>query len=158
MKNKAIFALKAAVVAAITAGVVTSGFEIKETKATLTAPTGKCGALLTAYNAGLNSRLSTWTDVAISTVAVFDFDARTVSFDGVDESNYGSSGAVSSASSGSSTFTIAPGTFAGSYVLTFATGSSMNLVSTNSGNTILMADAVSGSSTANMQSGVCQAL
>ena len=159
MKSKTIFTLKAIAVVAVAAGIVTSGFEIKETKATLAAPSGKCGALMTANNAGLSARLSSWNSATSSTLVVFDFDNGTATYDGVDVNNYGSNSTVSSADSGSASFTMTAGAFAGSYVLSFSGDYQMNIVSTNGGNTILMSDvATSSTSNANLSTGICQAL
>lgn len=159
-KSKAVLAVKSLAVVAVVAGVATAGFDVKETKATLTAPSGKCGFSITNNMAGMNVRVSNWSDVGGSYLGTIDFDAGVINFKGVQIYNYGQTNAKSVASSGQRKFTLAAGDFPGNYIMTFDNEdkTKMNLISTNSGNTFLMQSIPVTNDDGPVSTGVCQAL
>ena len=161
LNNKGIFALKGFVFVAIAAGIAMAGFNIKETKATLTGPNGTCGFSLTSNVAGMNLRIANFSTVPISTMGVINFNTLTINFTGVDVTNYGKSNAQSVVSSGGErAFTMATGSFPGNYVLSLNDeyNSKLSLISTNSGNTYLVQTLPTANDNGPIQAGVCQAL
>lgn len=154
------FALKAAVVVAVVGAVATAGYDIKETKATLAAPTGKCGASLAANFSGMNTRVANWTEVTVSSIATVDFDAGTINFVDSVVTNFGKANAATTSQTGQVNFTIVQGSFAGQYVMTIANGdnSKINVLSTNSGNTFLLQSVPNANDNGPVTTGVCQAL
>ena len=154
-------AVKAAVVAVVVAGVATAGFDIKETKATLAAPTGKCGFSLTLNTSGLNERYNGSTSAkTVASIGVIDFDAGTSNFIDTKVANWGSATATPTSVAGQNTFAVTQGAVAGQYIVNLNNGygTQFVLISTNTANTYLMQElATSGSNGAKM-SGICQAL
>lgn len=160
MKTTVKFALKVSAVLTIAVGIVTTGFDVSESRATLTEPSGKCAFTITLNTNGMNARYANWggSPVTTSSAGVIDFNAKTISYTDTWTRYYGQPNAVTTNYSGSTTFTLAAGEFSGLYVLTSESGGKMNIVSTNSGNTLLMAGRPSSNSNEGQESGVCQAL
>lgn len=159
LSNKAGYAAKAAAVVAVIATVATAGFDIKETKATLTAPNGKCGFSLSHNFSGLSTSMN-GQDKAISSIGVIDFDTLTLNAVHTRVSNFGKADAVSNSSTGSSKFTIAAASTQGQYTLSLndAYETKILLSSTNSGNTYLMQTLANENRTGTQATGVCQSL
>lgn len=158
MNKKIVTGIKTLALSTLIAGIASTGFDIKETKATLTGPSGKCGFSGYSNMAGMNARVSNWSSVTTMSNGVIDFDARKGSWTDVVVAGYGTANAQTSSDSGVSEFEIAQTSVAGLYQLTFPSGSKLNLVSTNSGNTYLMQGQASSDDNGPMFIAVCQAL
>lgn len=154
-------AVKAAAVAVVVAGVATAGFDIKETKATLAAPTGKCGFSLALNASGLNERYNGSSSAkTVASIGVIDFDAGTSNFVDTKVSNWGAATATPTSVAGQNTFTVTQGSVAGQYVVNINNGYGTQFVfiSTNTANTYLMQELASTSHNGAKMSGICQAL
>lgn len=160
MNQKLSIGIKSAAIVAIVAGVATAGFEIKESKATLTAPSGKCALNLTTNLSGMNTKVGTWTSSqTIQSIGTIDFDAGMVYFVDTNVSNFGGANAATTKKAGEVAFTLSPSsTAAGMYLVTFSGGSKANLMSTNSGNTMFIAGVPTADDDGPQATGVCQAL
>lgn len=150
------FAVKAAAVVAVVAGVATAGFDIKESKATLTAPTGKCGFLINVNPTGLNQNIGS-SAKTVTTIGVMDFDAGTSNYIDTKVTNWGTTSASVSSVAAQNTFTLRQGSIAGQYIATMGT-QEWNLMSSNSGNTYLIQSVADATHTGVQYVGVCQAL
>lgn len=163
MKDKKLsgVVLKAAAVAVVVAGVATAGFDIKETKATLTAPTGKCGFSLTLNTSGINERYNgSNSSKTVASIGVIDFDAGTASFVDTKITNWGTPNASAASSASQNTFSITQAAAAGQYISTINNGYGTQFIftSTNTANTYLMQEVASVNNNGAKMSGVCQSL
>ena len=157
------FAAKAAAVVAVVAGVATAGFDIKESKATLTAPTGKCGYLLTLKSSGFDTKYTNSASTqTVAQIGVIDFDTGTSNNIQTKVSNWGASGssAANTTVASQSTFSLVAGNYAGKYVMTINNGynSKFNIISTNTANTYLVQGLPDSNNSGAVLTGMCQAL
>lgn len=161
VNKKFAFAAKAAAVVAVVAGVATAGFDIKESKATLAAPSGKCGMLLTLKPSGFDVKNAGSSSAqVVSTIAMVDFDSGTANYVDTKVTNWGLPNAANTSVSGQLTFSVVAGSFAGKYVMTLNNGynTKFNILSTNSANTYLMQGLPDANNDGPVLSGMCQAL
>lgn len=159
--------MKSLAVVAVVAGVATAGFEVRETKATVTAPSGTCGLLLSRNFGGFNTYMQDSNDVGSTMSGTINFDAKTASGNVSLINNYGKSNAVNVEKAMTSTLVVDTTATSGVYLLTMTTtavGESTSyiqkydLISTNSGNTYLLRSKPITDNNTGAWSGVCQAL
>lgn len=158
MNTKLKTSVKVLMFCAVIAGISTAGFSIKETGAAISAPSGKCGLSGYSNMAGMNTRVSNWESVTTMTNGVVDFDINKVSYTDTVVAGYGSANAQTSSDVGQTAFTLAQTSQAGMYQLTFSSGHKLNVVSTNSGNTLLMQSVATSDDNGPVFVAVCQAL
>lgn len=167
MNKKVAFAVKSLAVVAVVAGVATAGFEVRETKATVTAPSGTCGMVASRNFGGFDLQKNNADDVGSTMTGTLNFDAKTASARMTVINNYGAANAVNEEKGITSTFVVESTANAGTYILTFTStiegqqGTSeqkWDLISTNSGNTYLMKTKATTGNNTGAWSGVCQAL
>ena len=153
------FAAKSAAVVVVVAAVATTGFEIKDSKATLTAPNGKCGYVINANPAGFNLYTSTSPKI-VTTIGIMDFDAGTSKYVATKVTNWGTDEAFLSSAQVEEKFTLTAGPNSGQWIATIQNESNTkwNLMSSNSGNTYLIQMAADATNKGVGYVGVCQAL
>lgn len=164
-KNRIGMAVKAVAVVAVVAGVATAGFDIKETKAVASAPTGSCGLLVSRNLSGYNTYMNGGSGIGSASNGVVNFDAGSVSGKMTLINNYGLSNAVDTEADITGSVTATATTIPNTYLVTFtlSAGSSTYVpqyyfTATNGGNTYLVRTKPIADNNTGAWTGVCQAL
>lgn len=165
MKKKMTFAVKAFTVVAIVAGVATAGFNITETQAVASAPSGTCGLLLSRNFAGFDTYMNGSNGVGSTIAGTVNFDTNTGTAKVTVINNYGLNNAVNAEVVAVSTISPVTQVSPGVYTLTMTTSAEgqtwtqqYNMLSTNSGNTLLLKSVPTTNNNTGAWAGVCQAL
>ena len=161
LKHNLGLAAKFAAAAIVIAGVATAGFDIKETKATASAPTGSCGLLINRNFAGYNAYMDGGSGIGSSLIGVVNFDSATASGKITLISNFGRNNAVDTEMAVPGTVTTVATDIAGTYLVTITGGSNpvpYYFTATNGGNTYLVKSKPANDSNTGAWSGVCQVL
>lgn len=157
VKKNLMLGFKAIAAVLTVVGVSTVGLNVSESRAALTGPSGKCALTLSRNFSGMNERVKNWDSVTVMSIGVIDFDAKTYSTIDTEVKGYGTLSAATNKSTESGTISVVAGSFGGLYQMTVNGTGKVNVISTNSGNTLFISTEA-GSDNGPQMTGVCQAL